>query len=105
MKTKDDFIKSIYVNELNFKNIAEYGRINGTLLVELRRVLDEYASQQTAEKDREIERLKDDLFKAHVFISDLKIKIKEAIEVKQKTLLSPERYQGMQLVKDIIDTV
>jgi hypothetical protein len=84
MKTVDEFIRGVHVNEANLKSIAEHGRINGTLLVELRRILHEYNAQQTV---------------------DLKLRLKQAIETKQKTLLSPERYQGMQLVKDIIDAV
>lgn len=49
MKTKDELIAGIYINEANIRNIADHGRINGTLLVEIRRVLEEYATQQTSE--------------------------------------------------------
>jgi hypothetical protein len=38
-------------------------------------------------------------------LSDFKLKLKDAIDAKKKTLLSPERYQGMVVAKDLIDTI
>lgn len=43
MKTKQDLIKSIHVNQANFEHIAKTGNINGTLFGELNRILDEHA--------------------------------------------------------------
>ena len=45
LKTAEDLINSIIVNEANFKHIAETGSINGTLLSELRRILREHELQ------------------------------------------------------------
>lgn len=42
--TADELIHSIRVNEANLNNIASSGRINGSLLVDLRRILEEYAT-------------------------------------------------------------
>lgn len=52
--TKDDIIKSIPVNEANFLNIAEYKRINGSLLVSLRDAMEDYSTQQTAAIQKEL---------------------------------------------------
>ena len=44
--TKEELIHSIYINKANFYNIGDSGRINGTLLVELRRILEEWGKIQ-----------------------------------------------------------
>jgi len=40
-KTNDELIGSIIVNESNFNYIAKTGKINGSLLIDIRRILDE----------------------------------------------------------------
>ena len=37
---------------------AEYGKVSGSMYLNVKRLCEEYASQQLAEKDKEIERLK-----------------------------------------------
>ena len=48
MKTKRDFISEITTNEPNFKYCAKTGVINGTLLVDIEKVMQKYAEQQCA---------------------------------------------------------
>jgi len=38
MKTLDDYIESIVIDKSNLQHIAETGKINGSLLVEIKRV-------------------------------------------------------------------
>ena len=40
-------IESIKVDKANFEHIAKTGNINGTLLIEIDRVMDEYANHKT----------------------------------------------------------
>ena len=42
-KSNDELIASITVNESNFNYIAKTGKINGSLLQDIRRILDEKA--------------------------------------------------------------
>ena len=42
-KTNEELIASITVNESNFNYIAKTGKINGSLLQDIRRILDEKA--------------------------------------------------------------
>lgn len=42
MKTKRELIKSIKICKANLDHISETGRINGTLLIEIERVMEEY---------------------------------------------------------------
>lgn len=46
MKTKRDFIKTISIMHGNLSHIESTGNINGTLLIEIERVMEEYAQQQ-----------------------------------------------------------
>ena len=46
MKTKKDFIKTISIVRGNLSHIESTGNINGTLLIEIERVMEEYAQQQ-----------------------------------------------------------
>ncbi len=46
MKTKRDFISEITTNEANFKYCAENGVINGVLLVDIEKAMQEYSDQQ-----------------------------------------------------------
>ena len=46
MKTKRDLIKTIHVDQANFQHISQSGRINGTLLIEIERIMEEYASKK-----------------------------------------------------------
>ena len=41
-----DLIKTIVVNRANLEHIAKTGNINGTLLIEIERVCEEYHNQQ-----------------------------------------------------------
>ncbi len=42
---KDKLIQSILVDKSNFKHIASSGKINGTLLVEIKRVMETYLNE------------------------------------------------------------
>ena len=42
-KSNDELIASITINESNFNYIAKTGKINGSLLQDIRRILDEKA--------------------------------------------------------------
>lgn len=55
--TPDDYIKRIYINELNFESIAKYGTINGSLLVSLRDLIREVQKDCKAEQAKEIAEL------------------------------------------------
>ena len=46
MKTKRDLIKTISIVRGNLSHIESAGNINGTLLIEIERVMEEYAQQQ-----------------------------------------------------------
>jgi len=46
---KRKLIKTINVDKANFEHIAKTGNINGTLLIEIERVMKEYAKQESAE--------------------------------------------------------
>jgi hypothetical protein len=43
MKAKEDLKNSIHVIDSNFEHIAKTGKINGTLSLEIDRILDEHA--------------------------------------------------------------
>ena len=43
---KRDLIKTIHVDKANLEHIAKTGNINGTLLIEIERVMTEYSQQQ-----------------------------------------------------------
>ena len=49
-KTNEELIASITVNESNFNYIAKTGKINGSLLQDIRRILDEKAQQSKERK-------------------------------------------------------
>jgi hypothetical protein len=70
--TLEEAIKSIHVDKANLQHIAETGKINGTLLTEIKKVLDLYAQSKQAEALSEIEKLKEDKREA--------LKIVESIE-------------------------
>jgi len=40
---KKELIKSIHIDKANLEHIAKTGNINGTLLIEIERVMEEYA--------------------------------------------------------------
>lgn len=46
MKTRRDLIKTIIIDKSNFEHIAKTGNINGTLLIEIERVMEEYSSKK-----------------------------------------------------------
>jgi len=46
MNTKRDLIKTIHCDRSNLEHIAKHQRINGTLLIEIERIMQEYANQQ-----------------------------------------------------------
>lgn len=46
MKTKKDLINEIKVNAANFEYCAKTGKINGSLLVDIERIMQEYTDQQ-----------------------------------------------------------
>lgn len=48
MKTKEELIDSIIVNSANFEYCAKKGKINGSLLADIERIMQEYADQQCA---------------------------------------------------------
>ena len=45
METADELIKTIKIDEANFEYCAKHKVINGTLLVEIKRVMNKFASQ------------------------------------------------------------
>jgi len=46
---KRKLIKTINIDKANFEHIAKIGNINGTLLIEIERIMDEYAKQESSE--------------------------------------------------------
>ena len=46
MKTKEELIKTIHVDKSNLEHIAKTKNINGALLNEIRRVMEEYKNQR-----------------------------------------------------------
>jgi inorganic pyrophosphatase len=60
MDAKYKLIKSINVNRANFEHIAQTGNINGILLTELYRVMEEYKNlSQSSPKEEEKETLEE----------------------------------------------
>ena len=53
---KRELIRKIHVDRANFQYCGDNGRINGTLLVEIERVMEEYANMQIEETLQEIEK-------------------------------------------------
>lgn len=45
MKTPRQYISEIRPDEMNFKHIATSGKINATLMIDIERVMKEYAKQ------------------------------------------------------------
>jgi hypothetical protein len=62
---KRDLIKTIHVDRANFNHIASSGRINGTLLIEIERVMAEHAQKQSTELLKALKGLLND-FKSHI---------------------------------------
>ncbi len=48
--TPRDYIKEIKPNDMNLKHIAETGIINATLLIDIERIMIEYAKQKVSEQ-------------------------------------------------------
>lgn len=48
-KTARDYISEIKLNRANVEHILQYGNINGSLLVDLERIMDNYANQKVIE--------------------------------------------------------
>ena len=44
--TKREIIKTIHVDRANLEHISKTGNINGTLLIELERIMNQYAEQE-----------------------------------------------------------
>ena len=64
-KTAEEILRDLIEKHLEFKSglettsiqyYAEYGKVSGSMYLNVRRLCEEYASQQLAEKDKEIER-------------------------------------------------
>lgn len=61
---KDKLIESIDVNKANFEYIASKGYINGTLYVEIKRVMEEYLTENLKElmRTRSSQSMRRDVF-------------------------------------------
>lgn len=66
-KTAEEILRDLIEKHLEFKSglettsiqyYAEYGKVSGSMYLNVKRLCEEYASQQLAEKDKEIERLR-----------------------------------------------
>lgn len=53
MRSKEEIIKTIHVDPANFEFIAKNGLINGTLFIEIKRAMDEYASEVLRDKEKD----------------------------------------------------
>lgn len=61
---KDKLIQSIHVDKSNFKHIASKGNINGMLYVEIKRVMEEYLTENLKElmRTRSSQSMRRDVF-------------------------------------------
>lgn len=69
METKRDFIKTISIIDGNLSHIEETKRINGTLLIEIERVMEAYHQHKLKEllpSDEEILKIKTDAYDFHL---------------------------------------
>lgn|SRR5574343_251319 len=85
-KTAEEILRDLIDKHLEFKSglettsiqyYAEYGKVSGSMYLNVKRLCEEYASQQLAEKDKEIEILNARISELNKKTDDLLINIEE----------------------------
>lgn len=76
----DELILSIKIEPSNLEHIAKTGKINGTLLVEIRRILNSHAQQESDKKAIEFKNWCDEYISTFISSDELEPKLKKTTE-------------------------